>query len=159
MLRALLGKGRRVLEQASGTPADATSDSTGEEEQEEVVEEDVEYLETWKDWLQRTTQEVRAAMEKLNMDDWVTTVRKRQWRWASRVVNHKPDRWTSRVLHWQLQKGLRKVGHPKRRWVDPIEAFAVTWTGIEDAKNAWVLLHAHAAGGITGSHSQRIPAY
>ena len=106
--------------------------------------EDEGQLESWADWLQRTTAEVKTAMTKLKMDDWVTKVRKRQWKWASQVVQHDAQRWTVRILHWQPKEGVREVGRPRARWIDPIEKFASSWTGLTEASCAWMYLLANA---------------
>ena len=140
MLRAILGKGRRTLEHESASPAEQNTESEGGAEDEDDIAEDEGHLETWKDWLQHTTEEVRTAMEKLQIDDWVTIVRKSQWRWAGKVVQHAAERWTPRVLHWQPVEGLRQVGRPRRRWIDPIETFAQTWAGMPAANDAWIYL-------------------
>ena len=137
MLRAIVGKGRRTLEQAS-----ASSAEDGSQTEEDAAESD-EHLESWIDWMQRTTEEVRTAMQKLKIDDWVTVVRKNQWRWAGRVVQHTTERWTSRVLYWLPQEGSRAVGHPRCRWTDPIQNFAKEWTGMADDCDAWLYLLAN----------------
>ena len=77
MLRAILGKGRKQLEQEHDTPAKEDSESQEWEEGEGDIAEDEKHLEAWKDWLKRTTAEVRAAMQKLRIGDWVTLARKR----------------------------------------------------------------------------------
>ena len=100
------------------------------------------HLETWIGWLQRTTEEVKSAMEKLNMDDWVAIARQRQWSWACKVVHHAADRWTARILQWQPDQGCRQVGHPRRRWLDPIDRFAQSWSHTNDV-NAWIHLLAN----------------
>ena len=138
MLRAVLGKGRRQLEQEAGSSSDSATDNAAVEQN---ASEDG--LETWIDWLHRTTQEVRTAMDKLKMDDWVTLVRKSQWRWASKVAQHSTQRWTVRVLWWQPEEGCRQVGRPRSRWIDPLQSFAQSWTGMDDAREALFYLLAN----------------
>ena len=140
MLRAVLGKGRRRLEQSPASSDEATSDI--EAETEEGFAEDDLHIEPWISWLQRTTEEVKAAMAKLKMYDWVTTARQRQWEWACKVVNHAAERWTPRILQWQPKQGYRRIGHPQLRWLDPIEKFARRWSGSTDA-NSWIYLLAN----------------
>ena len=78
------------------------------------------------------------------MDDWFTAVRKRQWKWASKVVQHDAQRWTTRIVQWQPKEGVREVGHPRARWIDPIEKFAAAWTGMTEASGAWIYLLGNA---------------
>ena len=140
MLRAVLGKGRRRLEQKSSSSDGATSD-VEEGTQGGRVEEEL-HIETWISWLQRTTEDVKAAMSKLKMNDWVTTARQRQWSWACKVVSHASERWTARILLWQPKQGYRLVGRPRLRWLDPIEKIARRWSGSADV-HSWIYLMAN----------------
>ena len=64
MLRAILGHGRRTLEQQSASGEDDVG--TEEAPTESADDEDDCALESWRDWLQRTTEEVElAALEAL----------------------------------------------------------------------------------------------
>ena len=164
MLRAILGKGRRIVEREETSSTEDQHESN-DGAQDDSSMEDEGQLESWADWFQRTTTEVRSAMTKLKMDDWVTTVRKWQWKWASKVVQHDAQRWIVRILHWQPKEGMRQVGHPRARWIDPIEKFASVWTGMTEASGAWIYLLSNAeeadsalkhyvdyCNGVTSSH-------
>ena len=83
-------------------------------------------------------------MAKLKIDDWVTAVRKRQWKWASKVTQHHVQRWTVRILQWQPNEGVRQVGRPRFRCIDPIQKFAQTWTGMTAGSSAWMYLLGNA---------------
>ena len=137
MLRAILGKSRRRIEQEAESTLSSNAGSDGDAGEDS---EDEAPIESWTDWLQRTTAEVRAAMSKLNLDEWAVTARRRQWTWACSVARHSPQRWTSRILHYQPAEGLRHVGRPRLRWIDPIDKFAQDWTGMPETSNAWVYL-------------------
>ena len=99
MLRMVLGSGRRILE--------------GDQ------------LEDWVDWIKRSTRDVENRLEKLNLNDWVTTVRQRQWRWARTLVTMTEDRWAHRAIHWtpEWHRGMRKQARPHRRWHDHFTSF------------------------------------
>ena len=149
MLRAILGKGRRRVEQEdTSTSPDVSSDGTHSD----LSSDDEGQLESWTDWLHRTTAEVRTSLSKLRIDEWGAAARKRQWKWASSVVQHSAERWTARILHWQPSEGVRQVGRPRLRWIDPIQSFAQHWTGLTDDNDSWMYLlgnasQAHAALG------------
>ena len=66
------------------------------------------------------THEALEVLEKVGAEDWVTLLRRQKWRWAEKVVNHDADRWTRKILHWIPAEGVRVVGHPKLRWIDPL---------------------------------------
>ena len=96
-------------------------------------------MESWGEWLSRTTHEALEVLEKVGAEDWVALLRKRKWIWAEKVVNHAGDRWTSRILTWSPKEGARFVGHPKLRWLDPIQNFATSLSGDEEG-DAWIYL-------------------
>ena len=135
MLRAILGKHRRLIQTdiSSHSETSGSEAAAGEVEEPGVEEE----LESWADWLKRTTSEAEAAMRKVGVDDWVTLLRKGKWFWASRVSHHSSMRWTARVLYWQPAEGLRSVGHPLLRWLDPIQRYAAS---LSDLPDAWMYL-------------------
>ena len=83
-------------------------------------------------------------MKKVGAEDWVTLLRKRKWRWAEKVVNHEADRWTAKILEWMPSEGARFVGHPKLRWLDPIQNFVASLADSSNQVVAWLyLLHNH----------------
>ena len=138
MLRAILGKPRR-LRQPTASDTQATSeDSQADQELEELGEE--EQLDSWVDWLKRTTSEATDALEKVGAEDWVTVLRRRKWLWAGRVCRHSGERWTSKIMHWTPEEGLRSVGRPRSRWQDQLNSFSKTLPGFEEDEHAWQLL-------------------
>ena len=60
--------------------------------------------------------------------------------WAQKVLKHNDARWTVKIVHWVPDEGLRKVGHPKTRWSDPLQRFAASWTGASEDTDAWQYL-------------------
>ena len=71
------------------------------------------------------------------MDDWVSCVRQQQWKWAAQLMQHSEERWTSRILFWTPTEGYRSVGHPRSRWIDPIDQFARSLVDVADDSEAW----------------------
>ena len=138
MLRAILGKFRRILHPAA-SDTQATSDNADQEQELEELGEE-EQLESWVDWLKRTTKDATDALDKVGAEDWVTVLRKRKWLWAAKVCRHSGERWTSKLLHWKPEEGLRSVGHPRIRWQDQLNAFSKTLPGFEEDENAWQVL-------------------
>ena len=100
MLRMILGSGRRT-----------TVDQNGSKE-----------LETWVDWLKRTTHEVEDRLASLNMDDWVTSHRRTKLEWARKLVTTDVNTWAFRALAWQPDpwKYQRPQARPRRRWLGDI---------------------------------------
>jgi hypothetical protein len=139
MLRAILGKGRKVLESTTVSSQDGSS---GQSQNSEESREEAQ-LESWQDWIQRTTHEALEAMGKVGLEDWVVLARKRKWQWACKIAKHSDARWTQRILMWEPNEGFRVVGHPMLRWIDPIDAFARTLTGCDDVSDAWIYLLSH----------------
>jgi len=136
MLRAILGKGRRRQENLDSSQTIDSSDDGAELP--ELPESEV--LESWSDWLLRTTHEALQVLEKVGAQDWVTFLRKQKWRWAQKVLKHSDARWTVKILHWVPDEGLRNVGHPKLRWRDTLQNFAAGLTGASDTTDAWQYL-------------------
>ena len=136
MLRAILGKGRRKVD--STISSQSTDSSSDDKEIPDLPEDEV--LESWGDWLSRTTHEALKVLEKVGAEDWVTVLRKRKWSWAEKVVNHSEDRWTSRILYWNPDEGVRSVGHPKLRWLDPIKNFATSLSDLGPEVETWICL-------------------
>eukprot|EP00973_Karenia_brevis_P004692 644076-Karenia_brevis.AAC.1 len=57
-------------------------------------------LESWVEWLKRTTTEAEQHLAKNQIDDWITAWRRRVWRWASRVACLSVERWAYKALNW-----------------------------------------------------------
>ena len=114
MLRAILGKGRQLVE-----PSNSNDESIAAE-REEMGEE--EQMESWAHWIQRTTREAVEAMRKTGVTDWVEEQRRRLWRWAGHVARRTDGRWSKKAVLW-TPTGFRTKGHPKKRWDDVINAY------------------------------------
>ena len=113
-------------------------DAEDEPEPEETHEErDLEH-EPWIEWLIRTTGIVEAQLGKLGLDDWVTAVRRKKWRWAGHLARRSDGRWSSKALSWQPAHGHRDRGQPCRKLVDEIDTFFLEHSGLE--KRCWQIL-------------------
>ena len=131
-------KPRRTLDPTSSDNRATSEESDEDQDPEELAQE--ELLESWVDWLKRTTKDATDALDKVGAEDWATALRKRKWLWASKVCCHSAERWTSKILHWKPEEGLRSVGHPRVRWQDQLKAFSKTLPGFDEAEDAWQLL-------------------
>ena len=98
MLRMILGSGRR----ANTTTPDG--------------------VDTWVEWVRRTTREAETCLQELQLDDWITTHRRQKLEWARRLAVEKNRTWASRVLDWDPDpfKYKRLHARPRRRWLDDI---------------------------------------
>ena len=135
MLRMILGSGRRrvapVVDEASSSDVNR---QCGHPDVDNLVKEadDLEDgLESWRDWIQRTTHQVEEHLDTLNIESWLHQARRRKWAWAARVVNLPEDRWANRLMKWNPQlhiEGLvsrrgRRQARPRARWEDELVAF------------------------------------
>eukprot|EP00973_Karenia_brevis_P036190 4990872-Karenia_brevis.AAC.1 len=125
MLRWMLASGRRLIskgiqvdkdEESSGTSSDGAQLSD-ESEQDEPM------LESWVDWIRRTTEVAEEQLRKLVLDDWVSAQRRRKFRFTGHVLRREDDRWSKQVLVWTPQEGYRHRGHPRKRWRDVFDKF------------------------------------
>eukprot|EP00973_Karenia_brevis_P050564 7019286-Karenia_brevis.AAC.1 len=78
MLRQVLGVRRRIYEDSNG----------------------VCQSESWVDWLQRSAEECKKAMDAYNVVNWAEEAYKRKFRWAGHVARRADGRWTRKVLQW-----------------------------------------------------------
>jgi hypothetical protein len=72
-------------------------------------------LETWVDWVKRTTRDARLAMEEYGVADWVVDRRSRVRCWRNRLTNMNGDRWAKIAFAW-APEGSRRRGRPRLRW-------------------------------------------
>ena len=121
-------------------------DKDKEDEGEDDDQEDL--LESWVEWLKRSTHESEQKLQKLRLEDWVATYRRTKWQWAGRVAQHDRSRWTYYAMRWQpalhtRQCKLRKQGDPKKRWEDSITMYLSdagidgTWYDIARDGDRW----------------------
>ena len=115
-------------------------------------------LETWVQWMKRVTHEAEDALKKLEIDDWVTKVRRTRWNWARKVAEMDSERWASQIAQWKPQwslKAARKRGRPKLRWSTDISAFlenhghSADWLHVATQPETWsklgeIYANAHA---------------
>ena len=106
-------------------------------------------IETWVDWLKRTTREAEAKLEDLNMRQWTTSIRQQKWRWAGKVAQMEDSRWAKILATWLPGRDAPTTRNPGRqllRWSDDITRFLVNFGITEDwmevAQNAelWLAL-------------------
>ena len=91
MLRAVLGRGR-TKKQPDGE------------------------VETWVEWIQRATHEVRRAMTEHGLPDEVKEQRSRLQAWKYKLGSMSRDHWAMKVLNWSLE-GYSSWGRPVARQV------------------------------------------
>ncbi|KAG1662917.1 hypothetical protein GQR58_020680 [Nymphon striatum] len=60
--------------------------------------------------------------------DLTQTVKGSKWNWAGHLPRRTDDRRTTKSTIWITDRGGRKRGKPKRRWVDDIAKFDRDWT-------------------------------
>jgi len=129
MLRWMLGAGRRKIE-------NKLEDSDTEPEPEETNEENNMTHESWLDWIIRTTGFVEEQMHKAGLDDWVTAVHKKKWRWAGHIARRTDGRWATKLLTWVPEDGCRHVGRPCKKWSTDLDAFFFKSVGYETG--SWI---------------------
>ena len=120
MLRAVLGAKRRVMDSSDSSRDSAFSaDDSSSDDQE---------LEPWPEFLKRPAKMVGAKLENSKIDDWSTLWRKRQWRWAGKLLHKSHHKWSYRVLLWDPPAdcgngGRRMRARPRKRWEDDLKQF------------------------------------
>jgi hypothetical protein len=82
-------------------------------------------LEPSVDWIKRATHKAEAAIAKLRIDDWVSTVRQRKWQWVRKLSATEELEWMRQVIQWTPQhdpvyNARRRTGRPKTRWIDDV---------------------------------------
>eukprot|EP00973_Karenia_brevis_P095134 12425838-Karenia_brevis.AAC.1 len=140
MLRWMLGARRRLVLQAN-SEEEKTSSEEEPEPEEEGGEGDME-LETWLAWLRRATHTAEEHLQRCGLDDWVTAVRRKKWRWAGHVARRSDGRWASRLVGWAPSNGYRRPGHPCKRWADDLRvccrwASVGSWLDVAQDRDAW----------------------
>ena len=61
-----------------------------------------------------------------------------KWKWAGHIARVKDKRWSQRVTHWAGPTGKRKIGKPKKRWVDNITSTAgENWMAVAQDREKW----------------------
>ena len=138
MLRQIVRVGRRMEQQATANLGDTSSSSSEDDSSEEsedvngVPGGEAEQQEPWLDWLRRWTHIAEGYAQRAKVSDWVRAQKKQSFLWAGHLARRTDGRWSHAVLTWTPEGGSRKVGHPKKRWIDSIKTFLHTHLGITD---------------------------
>ena len=65
------------------------------------------------------TRTVGDQLDKLQLDDWIASYRRREMRWAGHVLRRDDGRWSTKVLDWipEINAGShgRKQGRPCKK--------------------------------------------
>jgi hypothetical protein len=122
MLRMILGAKRKKMP----NPVETESDRSNEEERPSSTSNSVEMdedeiLEPWPDFLRRTARLVESKMEAAGLEEWLVTWRRRQWRFAGKLVRDNKHKWSYIALQWDPQlhsraRCGRAQGRPRKRW-------------------------------------------
>ena len=127
MLRWIMSVGRKTVHSSTWdqtSSSDTTSTSEDGDQEAEGTDTDDNDLdedkESWLDWIKRATSIAESQLKKAGIDDWVTAQRRRKYKWAGHVSRRCDGRWSTRALNWIPVDGVRKVGHPRKRWIDEI---------------------------------------
>eukprot|EP00973_Karenia_brevis_P073938 10277464-Karenia_brevis.AAC.1 len=114
MLRKILGSGRKVTQNRSEEAVD-DSDDTDNQSEETAESDDTEpLLESWLDWMVRTTRASEAVAKNLQLQDWVETQKPLKWRLAGHRARRTDQRWSTSALNWLPTSGRRKPAHPRK---------------------------------------------
>jgi len=140
MLRAALGAKRRIIA-SSASSVDSVfsaSSKSGDEQN----------LEPWPEFLKRTAKMVDAQLQNTRLDDWCTLWRKRQWRWAGKLIQQSHHKWSFKALFWEpvvdCTNGCRRSrARPRKRWDEDIKSFLHSqgkdgpWREVAASPNDW----------------------
>ena len=88
------------------------------------------------DWLRRATETAEEAARVAGVTDWVHAQKKWKFLLAGHVAKGGDGRWSTGTLKWQLV-GVRKVGHPRRRWSDCLDAYTPEWLSQARDRQGW----------------------
>jgi len=144
----MLGSGRKPVALEEGSHSE--SDDVDEPEPEEVEHESEMEHESWLDWIRRTTRLAEELFTQNSLDDWVTAVRKKKWRWAGHLARRCDGRWTTRLSVWEPEDGHRKRGRPCKKWTSDLDAFfranagygSKAWMDVAQDRPTWQGLEA-----------------
>ena len=121
MLRMVLGSRRRLAraEDVEATSSDRPASEDNDDEDSSQCE-----LEPWKDFLKRVTYLAEERATAAGLNEWLTTWRRKQWRWAP--DDHK--KWSNTALHWcpelhASRSNVRAQARPKKKWTDDLHGY------------------------------------
>ena len=102
-------------------------------------------LETWVDWIMRTTGIIEEQLRQTGLDDWCKGIRRKKWRWAGHLARREDGRWSTKLLDWQPSQGRRRIGRLCRRWADELDDFFMargsrrgSWIAISQDRDTWI---------------------
>ena len=99
-------------------------------------------LESWVDFIKRSTHKVEDMMTGCGLQDWVAMHKRRKWRFAGRTARADDERWSTKLINWQPPHGQgRAVGHPNKRWADEILKYCGgNWMETARDERLWEIL-------------------
>ena len=121
MLRCILGAGKKRIE-----PERSENEDTDNEVEPKPADESEDSeldLETWAQWILRTSGIVEGQLRKTGLDDWCTAIRRKKWRWAGYLARREDGSWSTKLLDRQPTAGRRIIGRPCKRWVNELDGF------------------------------------
>ena len=77
--------------------------------------------EEWVEYIKRTTASAENKMSELGYADWVSSFKRRKWRFAARIARAVDNRWSKRLFDWYPHFRChphRSVGRPLAHWHD-----------------------------------------
>ena len=76
--------------------------------------------------------------DKTKVDDILKVMASTKWKRAGHVARMNDNRWTVRCTEWQVRKGKRSRGRPRRRWHDDIQHWqGATWSRKARDRQQW----------------------
>ena len=78
-------------------------------------------LESWVEWVKRSTNDMRALQVKHGILDWSAIHAQRVSFWQARLTEMDCERWAKRLALWE-PNGRRGRGHPVTRWSEQFAA-------------------------------------
>ena len=120
--------------------AASTEDSEKEGEEDAKGSEIELELEPWADFLKRTAQWTEEQLEKANLCQWTAQWRRRQWHWASKLMDKANNKWSAVATKWEplihssCPSG-RLQARPKKRWEQDFRDYLRV--ALPDEKRHW----------------------
>ena len=116
MLRMVIGAKRRILKEFEGASSESVSEEAGEDD-----DGDEALLEPWPDFLTRTARLAEEKLEDAGQAEWLELWRRRQWKWAARLVVSEQHIWACKTLLWDpvvhsRRPASRAQSRPRKRW-------------------------------------------
>ena len=148
MMRAILGMKRRVVaSSADSGSSDLSSNSLAESDASEGD------LEPWSEFLKRAAKTVECRISAAKQEEWLTQWRRRQWRWAGKLMRTDVHKWSQKVMKWSpLLHGKKSVyraqSRPLKRWDTDLSDFMTdqtidgTWQDVAQDVSKWATYEA-----------------